>query len=73
MAIFTTADRDAVKAAIVTAAVDGFASVTVQGQTTTLKPLAELQQLLQVIQSDIASSQTLGGIRVRQAVPGGCG
>lgn len=73
MAIFTTADRDAVKAAIVTAAVDGFASVTVQGQTTTLKPLAELQQLLQVIQSDLAGGQSLGGFRVRQAVPGGCG
>jgi len=73
MAIFSTADRDAVKEAIVTAAVAGFASVTVAGQTTAMKPLSELQNLLAVIQADIASSQPHGGLRFTQLVPGGCG
>ena len=73
MAIFTTADRDAVKAAIVTAAVSGFASVTVNGQTVQSKTLAELQSLLVMIQQDLATANPMGGMRVSQLVPGGCG
>lgn len=73
MAIFTTADRDAVKTAIVEAATTGFASVTVQGQTTAMKSLDELYRLLQIIQSDLASDQNQAGLRIRQLVPGGCG
>lgn len=73
MAIFTTADRDNVKAAIVEAAVSGFASVTVNGQTVQAKSLTELQRLLEVIQQDLASGQPHGGMRVTQFVPGGTG
>lgn len=73
MAIFTTTDRDNVKAAIVTAAVAGFATVSVQGQQVIRMPLADLLRLLEVIQNDLAGCQTLGGLRIRQGVPGGCG
>lgn len=73
MAIFTTTDRDNVKAAIVTAAVNGFASVTIAGETTAVKPLSELMDLLKVIQQDLATSQPHGGMRLTQLVPGECG
>lgn len=73
MAIFTTTDRDNVKAAIVTAAVSGFASVTIAGETVASKSLSELMKLLEVIQADLATSQPHGGMRFTQLVPGGCG
>ena len=75
MSIFTTADRDAVKAAIVTAAVNGFSRVTIGGQTSELKPLKELMDLLQTIQADIAAdnANSLGGMRFRKTIPPGCG
>ena len=73
MAVFTTADRDAVKAAIVTAATDGFASVTVGGQTVTKKTVDELLKLLSVINSDLAADQTHFGLKMVTLVPPGAG
>lgn len=73
LAIFTTTDRDNVKAAIVTAAVSGYASVTVAGQTVQSRSLADLTKLLELIQADLASGTSLGGMRIRQLVPGGTG
>lgn len=72
-AIFTTADRDAVKAAIVEAATDGFASVTIGGQTTAVKSLDELRRILEMIQADLASAASHSGLRIKQLVPGECG
>lgn len=74
MAIFTTADRDAVKSAIVTAAVNGYASVSVGGQSVSMKSLQELKDLLQVIQADLASADSHFGLRFTKLVPGegGC-
>lgn len=73
MALFTTADRDAVKAALIEAAVSGVASCTVQGHTVTGRTVKELQELLDYIQSNLAASSTGGGMRIRQLVPGGTG
>ena len=73
MALFTTADRDAVVAAIVVAATEGISSCTVAGQTVTARSVDDLRKLLEIIQSDLASSSYGGGIRTRQLVPPGCG
>lgn len=69
MAVFTTADRDAVKVAVVTAATDGFASVTVGGQSVTKKTVDELLKLLAVINADLASDQTHFGLHMVTLVP----
>lgn len=75
MALFTTADRDALKSALITAAIDGVASVSIGGQAVQTYSLDELRKLLQLVASDIAADNTagLGGMRVRQLVPGGTG
>jgi hypothetical protein len=73
MAIWTTADRDAVKAAYLTAVTGGLGSVTVAGQTVQSHDPKVFADLLDRIQADLASSLPRGGIRVVQLVPGGCG
>ena len=73
MALFTTADRDAVKTAMVRLATDGIATVTVGGQTVTVKSLDELRKLLELINSDLASDQTHFGMRMVTLVPPGAG
>lgn len=73
MALFTTADRDAIKTAMVRLATDGIATVTVGGQTVTTKSLDELQKLLALINSDLASDQTHFGLRMVTLVPPGAG
>lgn len=73
MAVFTTTDRDNVKAALVTAATDGFASVTVGGQTVTKKTVDELLKLLAVINADLAADQDHFGLRMVTLVPPGAG
>lgn len=73
MAVFTTTDRDAVKAALITAATTGFASVSVGGQTVTSYSLEQLQKLMAMIQSDLASSYTGGGILFVKTIPPGAG
>jgi len=73
MALFTTADRDAVKAAMVRLATDGIATVTVGGQTVTVKALEELHKLLAIINSDLASDQGHFGLRMVTLVPPGAG
>lgn len=73
MAVFTTADRDAVKAAIITAATTGIASVTVGGQTVTKMTLDQLLALLERINADLASDQSHLGLRMTQLIPPGAG
>lgn len=73
MAVFTTADRYAVKAAIITAATTGFASVTIAGETVQSQSLSDLYKLLGIIQADLASANSQGGMKITQLVPGGCG
>lgn len=73
MALFTTTDRDAVKAAMVQFATDGIATVTVGGQTVTVKSLDEINRLLQLINSDLASDQEHFGLRMTKLVPPGTG
>lgn len=73
MAIFTTTDRDNVKAAMVALAVDGFASVTIGGQTTTVKSLDELRRLFDMIQQDLATAVPRHGLRMVKTVPPGAG
>jgi lipopolysaccharide/colanic/teichoic acid biosynthesis glycosyltransferase len=73
MALFTTADRDAVKTAMVRLATDGIATVTVGGQTVTVKSIDELRKLLDLINSDLASDQSHFGLRMITLVPPGAG
>jgi hypothetical protein len=73
MALFTTADRDAVKTALIEAATSGVASCTVQGHTVTGRTVDELRSLLDYIQADLASSKPHNGMRFSQLVPGGTG
>lgn len=74
MALFTTTDRDAVKTALITAATEGVASVSVAGQAVQTYTLDQLQSLLSMIQADLAGTAAgSGGMRTRQLVPGGCG
>lgn len=73
MAIFTTTDRDAVKAAMVRLATDGVATVTIGGETVTVKSLDELNRMLQLINSDLASAKDHFGLRMTKLVPPGTG
>jgi hypothetical protein len=73
MAIFTTTDRDNVKAAMVALAVSGFATVTVGGQTVTVKALDELRRMLEMINADLASEQTHFGLKMVTLVPPAAG
>ena len=71
---FTAADIAAIEAAMVVAAVDGIASVTVAGQTVTARSLDELRRLLELINSEVAANDTTtGGLRRRKLVPPECG
>lgn len=71
--IWTTADRDAVKAAYLTALTEGFASVTVAGQTVQSHDPDKFAKLLDRIQSDLAGAGGNSGMRILQLKPGGCG
>lgn len=73
MAVFTTADRDAVKAALITAATTGFASVSVAGQAVTSYNLDQLRSLLKEIQSDLASGTPSNALRFTKLIPPGGG
>lgn len=73
MAVFTTADRDAVKSALITAATTGFASVSISGHAVQSFTLDQLRALLKEIQADLAGSSATGGMRITQLTPGGCG
>ena len=73
MALFTTADRDAVKAAMLRAATEGIASVTIGGQTVVNQTLDQLRQILEMINADLASDQQHLGLRMIQLVPPGAG
>lgn len=73
MALFTTTDRDNVKAAMVTLVTDGIATVTVGGQTVTVKTIDDAERLLKMINADLASDQTHFGLRMVTLVPPGAG
>jgi hypothetical protein len=73
MALFTTADRDAVKAAMVELAVSGVASVSVGGQTVTATSLDQLRKLLEMIQGELAEPETGFGMRMVKTIPPGAG
>jgi hypothetical protein len=75
MALFTTADRDAIKTALITAATEGFASVSIGGQTVQTYTLDQLRKILELVQAEIAADNTsgTGGMRFRKMVPGSTG
>lgn len=75
MALFTTSDRDLVKAALITAATTGFATVSIAGQAVTTYTLDQLRSLLKVIQEEIAADNVSGfvGMRTRKTIPPGAG
>lgn len=73
MAIFTTTDRDNVKAALIQLAVDGVVTVSVGGQSVTTRSVDELNRLLQIIQQDLASANARCGMRMIKTIPPGCG
>ena len=73
MALFTTADRDAVKTALITAATEGIASVSVAGQQVQSYTLDQLHKLLQAIQQDLAAGNARGGMRMVKTIPPAAG
>jgi hypothetical protein len=75
MSLFTTTDRDAVKSALIEAATNGVASVSVAGQAVTTYTLDQLRNLLNAIQQDIAADNenSLGGLRFRVTKPPAAG
>lgn len=73
MAIWTTADRDAVKAAYLLAVTGNVASVTIAGETVQSHDPDVFAKLLDRIQADLGVGNASCGIRMRQGVPGGCG
>lgn len=73
MATFTTADRDAIAAAMVRLATDGIASVTVGGTTVVAKDIGQLQKLLEMVNADLAADQEHFGLRMIQLIPPGAG
>ena len=78
MALFTTTDRDNIKTALITAAVEGSARVKIGNHEVETYTLDELRKLLVVIQEDLAADLTPGsvsrmGIRMVKTVPGGAG
>ncbi len=71
---FSAADILAVEQAMVVAAVDGIASVTVAGETVTARSLDELRRMLDMLKAEVATTTAgSGGMRTRQLVPPGCG
>jgi tryptophanase len=73
MALFTTADRDAVKVAMVKLVTNGIASMTIGGQSVTVKTVEEAERLLKMINADLASDQTHFGLKMVTLVPPGAG
>jgi hypothetical protein len=73
MPLFTSDDRDAIKTALITAATEGVASVSIGGQAVQTYTLEQLQKLLQAVQADLASPTTGFGMRMVKTVPPGAG
>lgn len=73
MSLFTSADRDAVKAAYLQALVDGIASATIGGQQITGWTVEQWKKALDQIQQDLATDQPRHGMRMVKTVPPGCG
>lgn len=61
------------KTAIITAATEGIASVSISGQSVQTYNLDQLRKLLEYILADLATENTHGGMRLRQLVPGDTG
>lgn len=76
---FTATDLSNVEAAMVSAALDGVASVTVAGQSVTGRSLDELRRLRDLIAGDLGAAEmdTPGAeitpYRMVKTVPPGCG
>lgn len=62
---FTQTDLNSIDAAMVTAAIDGVASVTVGGQTVVSKSLDELRRLREMIVGELSSASGRPGIGLR--------
>lgn len=73
MAIFTTTDRDAVKDALLVAASEGVASVSIGGQAVQTLSLDQLYNLLTLIQQDLATANGRHGMRVVKTIPPAAG
>lgn len=74
MALFTEADRDAIKDAIITAISEGgVASVAFGNRSIQKYSLDQLRALLHEAQAEVAGETTTGGLRIRTLVPPGCG
>lgn len=66
---FTSADLVAIEAAMVTAAVDGIASVNVAGQEVTARSVEELRKLRDMVKGELAVDSENTGLVQRQIVP----
>lgn len=73
MAIYTEADRTAVKEALIEAATTNVASVSIRGHQTRTYTLDELRALLKEINADLAGAKPHFGLRMTKLKPPGCG
>jgi hypothetical protein len=73
MALFTTADRDAVKAAYLTALTEGIASANIGGQHIVGWTVDQWKKALDAIQQDISTGNENCGMRFRKMIPGSTG
>lgn len=62
---FSQTDLDNIDAAMVTAAVSGYASVTVNGQTVASKTLDELRRLRDMVSGQLTSASNRPGLGLR--------
>ena len=69
----TEADLDALDQAALEIGISGIATVTIAGQTTTVKSLKELREFRNELATQIASETTASGMVTRQLIPPGCG
>lgn len=62
---FTATDLANIDAAMVTAAIDGIASVTVGGQTVAARNLDELRRLREMVAADVTAASGRAGLGIR--------
>jgi hypothetical protein len=73
MSVWTTEDREAIKCAIKTAALEGYAELEIADQRVRRYSLDELMKLLATVEADLATGSASPFGKCFQLVSPGCG
>lgn len=73
VAVWTATDRDAIKDAIKTAALEGYAELEIADQRVRRYSLDELMKLLAMVEADLATGSATPFLKTFQLVSPGCG